>query len=413
MQEKLSRIDGLLTKGSIKKAEVLIARVLRSHLTTSEQAELLLRRARTRLLSARSEDALDDLSLAHELLGEGFLTPENLELLGDCCFASFELASVGFADRSFLNRAQQTYEEIVRLFPRYGNLGWIHYQLGRVAMANSQIEKAVDGFQQALLSPSHISTLTAYCYERLGFIAFYEWRDLDQALGFLNRAVDTYPTAENRIWLVQVHLRRSRVMRQMHNFAAALKAAETALGLVPGGGSESKHALAETQLTIAELLSSISGRDREVVNCLQQFTQNAKTPLGVDVTWSRAHELLGDAHFNLGQYDSAVSSYRAALQYNPDHPWELSLLYRIARSYYHQRSYHETLDVVQNILDVARMDEETIGDYRVYDILGSAQFALGNYEQAARAYRRALELAPSSVDTDRIKTYLGYASERI
>jgi tetratricopeptide (TPR) repeat protein len=320
---------------------------------------------------------------------------------------------MGFADRSFLERAEHTYEEIIRVFPRYGNLGWIYYQLGRVAMASSQIEKAVNLFQQALLSPSHVSALTAYCYERLGFIAFYEWRDLDQALGFLNRAVDTYPVAASRIWLVQAHLRRSRVLRQMQNYGAALKAAEMALALVPSGGTESKHALAETQLTIAELLSSIGGHDREIVNCLQQFTQNAKKPLGVDVTWSRAHELSGDAYFNLGQYDDAVSSYRAALQFNPDHPWEISLLYRIARSYYQQRSYHETIDVVQNMLDIVRADEETINDYRIYDMLGGAQFALGKYDKAADSYRHALELAPLGVDVDKIKTYLDYACERI
>jgi tetratricopeptide (TPR) repeat protein len=176
---------------------------------------------------------------------------------------------------------------------------------------------------------------------------------------------------------------------------------------------DSRRALAETQLTIAELLSSIGGRDREVVNCLQQFTQNSRTPLGVDVSWSRAQELLGDAYFNLGQYDNAVLAYRAALQYNPDHPWELSLLYRIARSYYQQRAYRETIDVVQNILDTARIDEQSVGDYRIYDILGSAQFALGKYDKAADAYRHALELVPAGVDTDKIKTYLEYACERI
>lgn len=413
MQEKLSQIDELLVKKDIKKADVLIARELRSHLTTDQQAELLLRRSKTRLLSARPEDALDDLSAARELMGDRFLAPHNLELLGDCYFACFELASVGFADRNFLERAEQTYKDIIHLFPRYGNLGWVYYQLGRVAMANSQIEKAVDCFQQSLLSPTHISALTAYCYERLGFIAFYEWRDLEQALGFLNRAVDTYPTAENRIWLVQVHLRRSRVMHQMHNYSTALKAAETALALVPNSGAESKHALAETQLTIAELLLTIGGREREVMSCIQQFTQNAKMPLGVDVTWSRAQELLGDASFNLGQYDNAVSAYRAALQYNPDHPWELSLLYRIARSYYQQRAYQEAIDVVVDILNIATLDEQTIGDYRIYDLLGSAQYALGKYEKAADAYRRALELAPPSVDTEKIKTYLDYACERI
>ncbi|MBI5669865.1 MAG: hypothetical protein HZC41_17855 [Chloroflexi bacterium] len=189
MHEKLNQVDALLARGDLKKVEVLIARALRARLPADDQAALLLRRARVRLLSARPEDALEDLTAVHALLGEAFETPQNHELLADCFFARFELASVGFADRSFLLQAQQTYEQIVQRFPRYGNLGWVYYQLGRIAMASRQIDQAVNHFQQALLSPSHVNVLTAYCYERLGFIAFYEWRDLDQALGFLNRAV--------------------------------------------------------------------------------------------------------------------------------------------------------------------------------------------------------------------------------
>lgn len=414
MQDRLNQIDLLLAHGDIKKADVLIAKGLRSQLAPDDQAGLLLRRARARLLSARPEDAVDDLSTARALLGAAFEIPENLELLADCLFARFELASVGFADHNLLVQAQQTYESIIRLFPRYNNLGWAYYQLGRIAMASNQIEAAISHFQQALLSPSRVSAITAYCYERLGFIAFYESRDLDQALGFLNRAVDTYPAAENRLWLVQAHLRRSRVLRQMHDAQAALKAAEMALSLVSNLGADTKKsALAETQLMIAELLASIGHRDREVVACLNQFMQNAKRPLGVDVTWSRAHELLGDASFNLGQYDNAVAAYRSALQLNPDHPWEVSLLYRIARSYYQQRAYQETVEVAHHLLDSANTDGQPVTDYRIYDLLGGAEFALGKYDQAAAAYGRALDLAPPGADTEKIRQYLDYARERV
>ncbi|MBI5669864.1 MAG: tetratricopeptide repeat protein [Chloroflexi bacterium] len=198
----------------------------------------------------------------------------------------------------------------------------------------------------------------------------------------------------------------------MHDYEAALKAAETALGL-GSGSSEGKPALAETLLTIAELLAAIGRRDREVVNYLHQFAQTSKRPLGVDVTWSRAHEILGDAYFNLGQYDEAAMAYRAALQFNPDHPWEVSLLYRIARSYYHQRAYQETVETIQNLLAAARADGQPVDDYRVYDLLGSAQFALGKYDRAAEAYQQALQLAPPNADVDKIRTYLDYAQERI
>jgi tetratricopeptide (TPR) repeat protein len=412
--EKLEQVDLLITKGEVKRADVLIARKLRSDLNTAERAELLLRRARVRLLSARPDDALDDLRAARELLQDnGFETPQNMELLGDCHLARFELASVGFADRQSLLAAEQTYTRILEIFPQYGNLGWIYYQLGRVAMASNQSERAVSLFQQALLSPAYVGALTAYCYERLGFIAFYEWRDLDKAVGFLNRAVDTFPASEDRVWLVQVHLRRSRVLRQMQNYEAGLRAAETALALVSSGSVENRPVMAEALLAIADLLTYIGQRDREVVSRLQQFMQYAKKPLGVDVTWSRVNEMLADAYFNLGLYDDAIAAYRAALQFNPDHPWELSLLYRIASSYYQLRAYQKCIEALHNMLDAAKTDEQVINDYRVYEMLGAAFFALGQYAQAIDAYERALLLDPPNANADKIKTYLEYAREHL
>src|SRR5215216_1410086 len=124
-------VDELLNKRDIKRAEVLIARYLRAELSAPEHARLLISRARARLLSARIDDALEDLNHARELMLDEFETPLTLELLADCHFARFELASVGFTDRSDTAQALATYERILESFPKYSNRGWIYYQRGR------------------------------------------------------------------------------------------------------------------------------------------------------------------------------------------------------------------------------------------------------------------------------------------
>jgi len=95
-----------------------------------------------------------------------------------------------------------------------------------------------------------------------------------------------------------------------------------------------KRSLSEAILNITELLSSIQGHDKQALAYLEQFTQQTKRPPGADVTWSRVYEMRGNAHFTLGQYDDAISDYVTALQFNPDHPWELSLYQQIARCQY-------------------------------------------------------------------------------
>ncbi len=398
MNRDLQKIDLLIERGDIRKAEVLIAKKLRTHLIPQEQIGLLSRRARVRLLSARPEDALSDVLEIHSLSSGEPIPPDILELKGDIYISRFELASVGFADRHDTELAEETYKQLVSQYPRYNNLGWVYYQLGRIRIAAGDIESATHYFHQSLLSPGTVNTLSAYCYERLAFIAFDENRDVEQCLAFLNRAIDTYPTHADRNWLVQVHLLRARVLRSQRNYPAALIAAEAALSIVSGNRQANKANIAEILLAVAELKSELGNREREIIQLLQQFMQNAKKPLGVDVTWGRVNEMLGNAYFNLEQYENAIEAYQTVFQFNPDHPWEVSLYYRIAQSHYQRRQYEQAVNALYQMIEAAQREEQSINDYRVYDMLGNALFALGRYDRAIEAYRTALQIAPVNAD---------------
>ncbi|MBZ0297187.1 MAG: tetratricopeptide repeat protein [Anaerolineae bacterium] len=413
IQNQRQLISTLLDKGEIKRAEMIVAKHLRSQLPDEDRSSWLVYRARARLASARPEEALNDLFTAQRFAPTGnFEKPELLELQADCYLARFEMASVGFADRSDTRQASQLYLQILDRYPGYLNTGWVYYQLGRVALTDNQNEQAEIYFRQALFAPSTVKTLTAFCYERLGFIAFYEQRDYANALGFLRKAVDTYPASEKRTWLVQVYILQSKVLREMHDYAQALTIAEQALSIALNSTPEDRHSVAEALLTAGELTSGLEGRERDVVNYLQQFLQNSRKPLGIDVTWARVHEMLGDAYMKIGQYENAAQSYKAVLDYNPYHPWGMSLHYRIACSNYLQGKYEETIQTLTHLLKDAEVDGEVVNDYRIFDILGSAQFATGRYTDASKSYGKALELAPASADNlKKIKTYYQFAME--
>jgi tetratricopeptide (TPR) repeat protein len=411
MQDQLVSIRESLDKHDVKKAEVSIAKLLRLNLEPKQRAEVLVERARARLLNARPEDALADLQEVR-ILNPDETSPLTLELLGDCYFARFEIATVGFADRGDTTQAEAFYRELIARSPDYENLGWVYYQLGRVLATRMSVNEANTCFQLALLCSSHISALTAFCYERLGFVAFYELRDLAKALTFLNKASDTYPNKESRAWLVQVHLLRSRVLREMRNFDLAFKAADAAITIALDSGAESKMGLSEALLTAGELVSEIGDHEKDVIRYLQQFLQVTKRPLGVDVTWARVYEMLGDAYLRLGQYDAAVAAYQSVLQYNPDYPWEVSLYYRMARGFYQQQAFDKAVEAIQRMLRAAEAEGQAINDYRVFDVLGNAQFALRHYDKAVEAYLEALRIAPSNAEElDKIRKYCQFAQE--
>jgi tetratricopeptide (TPR) repeat protein len=410
MSETLSGLDNLIANGDIKKAEVQIAKLLRHDLPPDERSALLLRRARVRLITGRVEDSFDDLRELNAFNEGSHFVPELQELRADCHLARFELASLGFADRADLQRAQDIYSQLLFLDNDYANKGWVYYQLGRIHLTANAIDTAVQSFQKALYTPTHIGAVTAYCYERLGFITYYEHRNLTHAISFLNRAVETYPGSENPQWLVQVHLLRSRVLRAMKHYPDALNAAETALQSAANGSNN----WAEALLANSEILSEIGNHDRDIVQYLNQFVQISKHPPGLDVTWSRVHEMLGNAHFNLGHYEDAINAFQSVLQFNPDHPWELDFYYRIARCHYQLRAYRETITAIEHMLAKAATEQQPIDDYRPYDVMGSAFFALAEYPRAVACYEQALQIAPSNAEVvSKIRSYYERAKQLI
>lgn len=407
--EPLATIRDALRSRDLRKAETLLARLLRADMPAREQTQALVLRARARLLAARPEEALDDLQAARPETDDALRT-EIDELTADACFARFELASVGFADRAHAQRAEDLYRAIVEQQPDYANLGWVHYQLGRICLTNGQTHDALAHFRDALLAPSAVAALTAYCFERLGFAHFYELRQPRRALAFLDKALATYPAAEPATWIARVQTLRSRVLRELGEADSALAAAEAAIQIAQA--DETRLALADALLASAELLAQLGGRDRDVIARAQQFTQIARKPLGIDVTWSRAYEMLGNAHFNLGQYAAAGAAYEQALHYNPYHPWEIGLHYQIARSHYHADAFERAIDAVERLLSAALKDNQTIHDYRIFDVLGNAHFALKHHRAAADAYETALRMAPPNApDLDKIRRYYQFAQE--
>src|SRR5664279_4928896 len=125
-----AQIDETLAVGDGKRAEFLIARLLRGELPPAECAQLLQRRARARILTGRPDEALEDLQTSRALMPDLWARSEAQELLADAHFSRFELAPVGFAERSDADRARTIYDSIATSDPIYPNLGWVMYQWG-------------------------------------------------------------------------------------------------------------------------------------------------------------------------------------------------------------------------------------------------------------------------------------------
>lgn len=412
MDTQLQQIDQRLNAREIKKAEVLIARYLRADPGAATRAQLLLRRARARLIGQHPDDALADLDAVKALQPETVHSTALLELAADAYFGRFELSPVGFAERSDATHALALYQQIIDGDPDYDNMGWVLYQKGRVLLTVNRVEEAVACLQGALLKPSQVAALTALCYERLGFIYLFDLRDPATALTFFDRAAVTYPPSEPEGWLEHLHILRSRALREQGRHAEALGAAQQALQTVATRGADIRDVRQDAHLMLGEILADMPGREAEAAEHLQQFLQLDRRPIDVDVTWSRVNELLGDMLFRLERYEAAIEAYNNALSFNPYHPWEVSLYYQIARCYYRLHAYEKTVAAIQQAQRAATEESHEISDYRVFRVLGNAHFALEQYGEAIAAYEQAMKLAPAQADDlEQTQTYLRLAKE--
>ena len=412
MNEIFTQIDTLLNNRELKKAEVQIAKQLRTDPDTELRANLLLYRAKARLFGQHPDDALEDIQTARALLPELAPTPQFKELLADTYFARFELAPVGFTERSDADHALAIYQEIIDDHPNYSNMGWVYYQKGRILLTANEPAAAIESLTEALLKPGQATALTALCYERLGFVHLSDQRDPVTALSFFDRAAATYPTSEPESWLGQLHILRSRALRETGEYEAALDAAEQALQIMEHIGPDMRSGQQDAHFALGDILAQLPDREADAVSHLQQFSQLGKKPLGVDVTWSRVNELLGDLLFRIERYEPAIEAYHNSLAFNPYHPWQASIHYQIARCYYRLRAYERTITSIQELEQAVSEESQQLTDYRVFHLLGNAHFAIEDYVQAATAYRRAVELAPvQASDLDKIQTYLRFAEE--
>ncbi len=407
MFDQLRIVDELLKSRRVKRAEMLINRQIRRK--KGQDAIWLIQRARSRLLTGRPAAALDDMLRAQTLQPELLDHVINLQILADCYFARFESSTVGFVERNDALIAERLYQQIITAFPEYNNVGWAYYQLGCLFLTGDRVDEATTAFQTALQKPAQTTpSLTAYSHERLAFIYFYEHRQISQALKSIRDAINAYPHFEDKSWLVQAYLLQSRILRSMGDIDAALEASQKAVRLAKKADT-SQQLLAEALFTFGELLSVAGGQETASIQTLERFLEVSRRPIGIDVTWARVHEILGDLYFKLSNFEASVAAYNLVLQFNPHYPWEDAIYHRIARAYYQLGSYDKVIEALKRAFEMAANDGREV-DYQLYTLYGAACLAAKQYDAAVDAYEKALHQTSAYAEiSDQLRQYRDFA----
>jgi tetratricopeptide (TPR) repeat protein len=397
----LEAIQTAIDKGDQRRAQQLISKLPPD---TLEIPEII-------LLQAKYAHLIQDFTGCIRLLKT--IINQNADailLTASAYFSRYQHAPIGHARRNDAENALRYYHALITQYPKFNNIAWVYYQIGMVLNALNQQDSACACFRNSLNMPSQDNTVKSYAYERLAHYEFYEKRDFKQAFHLLDLALAVHISQQDKRWLIEAYLFKARIQQVLKQPNSTYQSIETAVQHARVHFRDDTAELAEILFTSAELLAQIETYEKESARYMEEYLRLRPKPDGIDVSWSRGNEIVANVRFTEGLYDDALTAYQATLEYNPYHPWHLTIYYQIALCYYQQARYQQAIDTVQNLLEIAHRDNIIMSDYRIYDVLGSAQFALGDFQSASESYRKALSLTPPQPNViDKIKLYWHYS----
>jgi tetratricopeptide (TPR) repeat protein len=412
MQFELSEIKQLIDQGKYKQAEKVISLTLGADLDFNRK-ELLLLRGRVRLLTGRIGELISDISYLSNTNPSWLQEPSFIELVADANLAQFENANLGFRDTVSLQTAINLYKRLMDEFTNYENRGWVCFQLARTHLIQNKVGLAIEYFSTALSSRSTVKNLPALCYERLAFIAFYELRNFDEALGYINQALKSDSDDPRELdWRIQAQLLRARILHLLGCNWDSYNTLDNVIHSISEQQTDSTAALAEALLASAEITSDIDGLEHKTIHYLHHFMRIAKRPVGVDVTWSRVYELIGYSCFALNLFSEAEIALKTSLEFNPDHPWFSNISFLIARCYYNQSDFSRVIISIRSLQQRGIEDDPMLDQSLLYGMLGNALFATKHYGEAAEAYGNALETVATTTRVSKdLESYQSLALE--
>lgn len=359
-----------------------------------------------RLAQNRADWAYDTLQEMRSKRPEIAQTLAYKACLADVLLDRHASAHVGFANHDDIVLARDLYISLTQETVDFGLRAWWYFRLGHTLYALNDVPQAHRAFIQAVSQSDVHPILRAYGYERLGYLAYYENRDGTQARIWLQTAIGMFDEQISVLWRAQVHLLQAQVLRSLGEMSDVKDLLRKTITLIDLNGVPQPSEKRAILFKIGQLFTEIDAGEDEAIACLRRVEQMSGDHASIDVTLSQVLELLGNIYFSRERYYEAHSAYTRSLEHNPDHPWYEQIHYRLALCEYLFGDYTHTVNRIRQMAS-----NETL-DYRWYDLLGNALFALERYNEAHSAYCLALENDQMGADErQKVVLYKGFSEQ--
>lgn len=246
--------------------------------------------------------------------------------------------------------------QVTTLMPE-NKFGW--YQFGVVLNNNSDREKAIVAYQQAI----QLDPKWAHPYNGLGNI----YRDLNrhkEAIIAFQKALQIDPRN------AYAHIGLGTVFRALERYEDAILAYQKAIQFDPRN--------VYAHIGLGALYHALEQYE-DAISSYQQASQ-------IDATDPYPYAALGATHYALGQYEDAIFAIQQSIQLNPTDTYP----YKALGYVYQVLEQHEnSIDAYKKAIQLSPTDAYS------YIWLGRIYTLKGEYENAHIAYQKAVELEPN------------------
>lgn len=344
------------------------------------------------------------------------------------------LARAAQYERGLLLYQQERYEQAAAAFrpltraSAAEQTGKAYYWLGNAHLANQQMDRALEAYNQALERDAAPSSVMVEVQFQRAWSLYQNQRYEDAAADFQSLA-EKFPDARRGqdalFWAADSFY-------QLDNYSRAGSLFQKFLDTNP---EDSKRAGALYGLAWTHF------KQRRFAPAARRFRAFLDAYQGVDgdIPYRQDARLrLADSYFALKQYDDAIAAYRRlsgagsdyalyqtgkALYYanrstealetlrrfaqqHPDSPWRPDALYRIADLHFQQQNYEEARAGYRQLLE-EYPDHERAPDAQY--AIGDSYYNAGEMEDAVDAYRTVLETYPESSSASEAASSLFFA----
>jgi tetratricopeptide (TPR) repeat protein len=396
MQSYFQLAERYRQNGQYEEAKETMVALLRQQPEPEEVKNVFLRLAQFCFEQSDFQGALTYWNRAAAVAGST-LGPTDYEFHGNILVTQYRNAELSSQEEMTLDEAIESYRHAATLNPDAQHLASIYLGLGMAYRDNRELDTATDYFHKALALQPQDKQVAAECHLELGLVELWDHENPEKAISLLQLGLEISPLRPPSTWLSHSYWILSHALVQIGRLKEAIAMGQKSLAAADPDDASYTISLFTAHSVLGWAYYHIRGKEDQAI---YHYTQ----ALALEED-SSIYRDLGELYFYKDEFEQALEMFKTVLSIDPDYPRPGDIYDDMGVCLARLQRYEEALAC----LEMAQKEQATlsIGPYQIYKNMGWSYWHLGRYDEAAVAFKTALNLMyPKDKEYRQIEGYL-------